>query len=194
MSSYPEVFLSPTKLLDIVSFLNDNLKPREREYKKPMLHLWSTEPNTGKTSLLHFLQHISPCYIWPDDNWFDTYNDNVYQWITWDEWSPKGWDGPFLNRFLAGEKMRLPMKGSHTLKQDNPLIILTSNKSMWDHCRGKWHRQEEEAVLFSRTFQARVHDIRLTKPLFTNFSVFREVMMESTVLHPAPDRKVIPPF
>lgn len=86
------------------------------------------------------------------------------------------------------------MKGSHTIKQDNPLIVMTSNKSMAEHCQGKWYRQQEEAVLFTRTFQARVHDFQLTSPIFSDFSLFRKAMLDCTVLHAVKAPKIVPPF
>lgn len=77
------------------------------------------------------------------------------------------------------------------MKQDNPLIILTSNRSMSEHCKGKWYRQESEAVLFTRTFKARVLDFCLDKPLFSDFSLFRKTLLECTEFHPITP-KIVP--
>ena len=90
--------------------------------------------------------------------------------------------------------MRLPMKGSHTMKMDNPLIIMTSNKSMAEHCQGKWYRDESEAVLFTKTFKARVHDLQLFAPLFTDFAMFRKIMFDCTVFHPVVKKEIPMPF
>jgi len=39
MKKNPKAFPNPDGFLFLVRFINDNLQPREREYKKPMLHL-----------------------------------------------------------------------------------------------------------------------------------------------------------
>jgi len=39
MKKNPEAFPNPDGFLFLVSFINDNLQPKEREYKKPMLHI-----------------------------------------------------------------------------------------------------------------------------------------------------------
>lgn len=110
-------------------FLNIHYLPNKRHYKSKMLHLWSNKPGLGKNSLINFLKVISPCYRWPDDNWFDHYENNLYQFILWDEFRLTRQSSEFLKRFFAGDQMRLPVKGSHAYKYDNPLVIFTSNYS-----------------------------------------------------------------
>lgn len=54
----------------------------------------------------------------------------------------------FLNQFLAGDSMRLAMKGNFTLKQDNPLVIMTSNYSLREHVNKKFSvRDQRETAL-----------------------------------------------
>lgn len=39
---------------------------------------------------------------------------------------------------FAGEHLQLPVKGSHTHKEDNPLFLLSANKSLKDLLRTKY--------------------------------------------------------
>jgi hypothetical protein len=61
--------------------------------------------------------------------------------------------------------MRLPVKGAHTLKKDNPLVILTSNYSLEEHIQRKISTiQQQKIELMS--FQARIKEIQLTSAIF----------------------------
>jgi hypothetical protein len=153
------------QLIQILEFLNQHNEPPKRHYKSKMLHLWSSEPGLGKTSLVNFLKTVSPCYLWPDDTWFDHYENYLYQWIIWDEFKLTGQSTEFLKRFFAGSEMRLPVKGAHTLKKDNPLVILTSNYSLEEHIQRKISTiQQQKIELMS--FQARIKEIQLTSAIF----------------------------
>lgn len=68
--------------------------------------------------------------------------------------------------------MYLPMKGSHTIKKGNSLILMTSNMSIQGHCHHKWFNQPQNNHLYTNTFATRIHDIELKKPLFTNHAAF----------------------
>jgi len=166
------------ELLKVLTVINNNLK--NRRYKEPMLHIWSREPNTGKTSLINFLYDKFPCYIWPDDMWFQDYKNNVYQFIVWDEFNLYGWQIEFMNRFFAGNSMSLPVKGSHAYKEDNPLIIMTSNQPLEEHIFNKYkqsHKILRETAL--KTLSTRVHEIEIKSPLFVEYDRWLDKMNKS---------------
>jgi len=151
---------SLNQLIQILSFLNNHNIPNERHYKSKMLHIWSNEPGLGKSSIVNLLKTASPCYKWPDDAWFDHYENYLYQWIIWDEFRLTGQNSEFLKRFFAGDQMRLPVKGSHAYKRDNPLLILTSNFSLETHVK----RKVRDTFLRSielKAFHERIHEIEL---------------------------------
>jgi len=80
--------------------------------------------------------------------------------------------------------MRLPMKGSHTYKEDNPLIILTSNQPLSQHCGDKWFNNESKRDLFVSTLGVRVKEIEIPSNLFCNFHEFEELLTASVEFVP----------
>lgn len=60
--------------------------------------------------------------------------------------------------------MTLPVKGSHSYKSDNPLIILTSNFSLETHVRRKVRDIELRDIELG-AFRARIHEIELKHPI-----------------------------
>lgn len=173
------------QLISILEFINVHSIPSTRRYKSKTLHLWSSKPGMGKTSLLNLLKHVSPCYRWPDDNWFDHYENNLYQWILWDEFRLTGQNSEFLKRLFAGDEMRLPVKGSHAYKEDNPLIILTSNFSLQKHVWRKI-RNKVLRVVELETLQARIHELEVLEPLIPcDFGVWFNFMKNSLKVLPS---------
>lgn len=155
---------SLSQLIEVLSFLNNHNIPNKRHYKSKMLHIWSNEPGLGKSSVINLLKTASPCYKWPDDAWFDHYENYLYQWIIWDEFRLTGQNSEFLKRFFAGDQMRLPVKGSHAYKRDNPLLILTSNFSLETHVKRKV-RDTFLRNIELKAFRERIHEIELKYPL-----------------------------
>ena len=161
-----------SSLYQILTFIRHHLNPSNRQYKASMIHIWSDQPDTGKSSLLHLLDKIAPCYFWPDDNWFQNYTNDQFQFIIWDEFSLIGWKLQFLNRFFAGEKMDLAIKGGHSFKRDNPLIIMCSNQSLVNHIHDKWPGEaytDKQALAF-KTLGARIFEVRIERPFFQNYN------------------------
>jgi hypothetical protein len=116
--------------LPIWEALRDNLGPRA--YKQKHIHIWSSLPDMGKSSLLNMLKSFAPTYIWPTDNWYEKYRNETFQFILWDEFTLIGQKTDFLKLLFAGEPMLLQVKGSHIHKTDNPLIISCANHSLRD--------------------------------------------------------------
>ena len=141
-----------------------------------MLHIWSSTPGLGKSSIINFLKMNSPCYRWPDDNWFEHYENNLYQWILWDEFRLVGQTSEFLKRFFAGDQMTLPVKGSHSYKEDNPLVVLTSNFSLETHVKRKV-RDRSLRLVELNSFRARIHEIELKYPIINcDFDIWLNFM------------------
>ena len=122
--------------LPVLQFLN--LWMNNRRYKAKNLFLWSHEPNMGKSSLFNTIAEISPTYEWPTDNWFQEYRNYAFQFIIWDELTLIGFREEFLKNFFAGNGLQLPIKGTHILKKDNPMIISSSNYSLTEIFQAKF--------------------------------------------------------
>lgn len=65
--------------------------------------------------------------------------------------------------------MSLPVKGSHSYKEDNPLIIMTSNQPLEQHIFNKY-KQSHKILRDTayKTLSTRIHEIEIKKPLFDN--------------------------
>gem|GEM_PF-6264352 len=60
--------------------------------------------------------------------------------------------------------MRLAMKGNFTLKQDNPLVIMTSNYSLEEHVKKKFSILDQRETSL-KALKARIVDIEITESL-----------------------------
>ena len=173
------------QLLEVLSFLNKHNRPNKRHYKSKTLHLWSNTPGLGKTSIVNVLKYISPCYKWPDDTWFDYYENYLYQWIVWDEFRLTGHNSEFLKRFFAGDQMRLPVKGSHAYKKDNPLLILTSNFSLEEHVKRKVRDLSFRSIELN-AFRERIYEIEFVHPIINcDFNLWKEFINQCIEILPS---------
>lgn len=90
-------------------------------------------PNTGKTTLgKHIARHCST-YPVGVDRWFPEYKAGVYHMLIWNEFNLRVYRYDNLLKLLEGEPMKLPVKGGHVTKHDNPLIYMTSNMDLHGH-------------------------------------------------------------
>lgn len=60
--------------------------------------------------------------------------------------------------------MTLPVKGSHSYKKDNPLVVLTSNFSLEAHVKRKINDRVLRKIEYE-AFKARIHEIELTESI-----------------------------
>jgi len=60
--------------------------------------------------------------------------------------------------------MRLAMKGNFTLKQDNPLVIMTSNYSLEEHVKKKFSILDQRETSL-KALKARIVEIEITESL-----------------------------
>lgn len=84
--------------------------------------------STGKSVLLFCLRNIYPYYQYPRDGWFQTYTNSFY-WFIYREEVGFG-EHNFEKMFLGGDPITLNVKKGSTLKEDNPLVVMTSNDSL----------------------------------------------------------------
>jgi hypothetical protein len=114
----------------IFKWINKNfygLPTRPHKQKQLFIH---GPPNTGKTSLISFLQTYFKAYELPRANGFyDLYNDS-YDFVYIDEFQAFV-TTYFLNQFLEGRPMQLNRKGlPPVIKKKNMPVIILSNKTL----------------------------------------------------------------
>ena len=118
-------------------------------------------PDTGKTSLIRQIQKHTAVYHMDVSNWFPHYQNNVYPLIFWDQFKLKGgMNYTDLLKFLQGSPMDLQYKGGSTLRNQNQLIIMTSNMNLDQHINLKF-KDQEQRTLARANLRARIQQIIL---------------------------------
>ena len=102
-------------------------------------------------------------------NWFPSYRSNVYRLIFWDQFKLKGgMSHTDLLKFLQGSPMDLQYKGGSTLKNDNPLIIMTSNMTLDEHIEFKF-KDTCQRKLAKQNLDARIQNLVVPTGLDLHF-------------------------
>ena len=145
----------------IVDYLNQIPTYRyKRPFKSKQLFLVGI-PNTGKTSLIRQIQNHCAAYHMDVSNWFPRYQNQVYPLIFWDQFKLKGgMSYTDLLKFLQGSPMDLQYKGGSTLRNQNQLIVMTSNMTLDQHIDLKF-KDEEQRALARQNLRARIEQIIL---------------------------------
>jgi hypothetical protein len=120
----------------------------------------------GKTSLFSEPYHppdrisIQDCvsvYHMGMKHWFPKYKSGVYKIIFWDQFKLTAYPYDLLLKFFQGSPVDLPYHGGATKKDDNPLIVMTSNLPLARHLQIKftnpYDRQIAAQNLASRVTQ-----------------------------------------
>jgi len=108
----------------IVEWLSLNLLT-PRKFKQAQLYLHGSH-DKRKTSLLIAIRKYFAVYALPHEDFYDEYDDEVYDLCTIDEFKGNK-TIQFLNEFLQGSEMPLRKKGSQALKTQNIPTIIVSN-------------------------------------------------------------------
>ena len=124
-------------------------------------------PRTGKTSLIEAIQRSTSVYPVGTQNWFPKFQNHTYKLMFWDECrlSMMTWEQMLI--LLDGRPYDLPFKGGSTLKYDNQLWIMTSNKSVRQHLKQKHSFLKEdfdnplEQNVIETSFRKRVREITI---------------------------------
>ena len=146
-----------------------------RPFKSRQLFLVGP-PNTGKTSLVRQVQKYCAVYHMDVSTWFPNYRDGVYKLIFWDQFKLKGgMSHTDLLKFLQGSPMDLQYKGGSSLRQDNQLIVMTSNMTLQQHIDFKFKDQKQRA-LAKDNLRARIQQIIIPKD-FTLFLFYKLILL-----------------
>ena len=125
------------------------------------------QPKTGKTSLIETIQKSTSVYPVGTQNWFPKFQNHTYKLMFWDQCrlSMMTWEQMLI--LLDGRPYDLPYKGGSTLKYDNQLWIMTSNKSVRQHLKEKHSYLQQdfdnplEQNVLELSFRKRVKEITI---------------------------------
>lgn len=147
----------------IVTFINEiTLYGSYRPFKSPNLLLVG-RPNVGKTLLISTIAKYCATYEMGVSNWFPRYKTGIYSLIAWNQFRLNVMPYNNLLRFLEGIPMDLEYKGGSTLKNDNPLVVMTSNLSYERHISHKFSSYSTLSLYQSamKNFPARVFELKI---------------------------------
>lgn len=143
-----------------------------RPHKCLNLFIWSSSPSFGKSRLLKFLNRNIMTYRLPDDQYYVSYKNGVYDLLISDEAETflKTKEYSHLKQLFEGDNVvEFNRKGMQKVtKKDNPLIILADNNP-FHQVMEKFHARS-----FNReVFEDRVLDVRLQSRASLHFFVSR---------------------
>lgn len=132
-----------------------------RPFKMKNLLIWSKKPNKGKTSLIRKIMEHCPMYGFPTDPWFHGYKSRTFWGILWNEMNLTGMDLEMLKNFLEGISVKLAIKGSQVVKEDNPQMFMTANKNLEMMIRKRYRNFaiSEEAEIDLDALRARIDEV-----------------------------------
>ena len=166
-TSEQELYYSWSGYQQIVDYLNQiPVYGTRRPTHTQNLYLYG-RPKVGKTSLVEEIQKYTSVYPVGTQNWFPKFRNHTYRLMFWDEWrsSMMTWEQMLI--LLDGRPYDLPFKGGSTLKYDNQLWIMTSNKSVKQHLKEKHSYLQEDfdsllkENVIETSFRKRVKEITI---------------------------------
>ena len=167
------------RITEIYGFLNQVIKyGSERGIKESNLFIWSKAPSFGKSRLIDALEARLKCYALPEDQYYVKYENHHYELLVSDEAEAfiKTKDYSHLKKIFEGRRVEFNQKGKEKVtKQDNPLIIMTDNRSFYDimeqHHKRSYQGQRE-------ILEDRVLDIEIKSRATLHFFVDRGIKSE----------------
>ena len=112
--------------IKVENWLNENIN-KDRKLKQPQLYIHG-ETNCGKSTIVRFLRTygFTP-YMLPREEYFDLYDDNMYDFIWGDEFVSSQLPLQIINLLAEGDEMVLRTKGGQKIKTKNMPMIICSN-------------------------------------------------------------------
>ena len=157
-------------------------------YKRPLktMNLLITgPPSIGKTSLFqsdlnqstNCVQNYISLYPMGFKDWWPKYRSQVYTLIFWNEAKLTSYSYDTILKVLEGSKVDLPYKGGSTRKYDNPLVIMSSNRTLDQLIYDKFPRSPFDRLMAQQNLAVRIHNVVVPK----GHNLF---LLQKLLLHP----------
>jgi hypothetical protein len=168
-----EIIEKDSGLQKIIEHINNVVKYKwERPFKTKNLLLYSSKPNTGKTSLIRKLGEHCPIFHFPRGEWFHGYKNQTFWGMLWNEVNIKGWDIENLKNMLEGTAVTLEVKGGHIDKDDNPEVFMTSNYTLKEMVEERYKYDEMRCERTLKTLEARIEEVNLDEFVNNHGDIF----------------------
>ena len=152
----------------IVDYLNVMTTERGRRQQKSLNLLITGPPSIGKSALFwqrhplpgrsSVVTHL-PLYPMGMRDWFPDYRSDVYAGIYWNQTKLTSYSYDIILQLLDGSPVMLPAKGGGHKKVDNPLVIMTSNMTLQEMIRQKFHYNRSYQAMARQNLSVRVQNL-----------------------------------
>lgn len=116
-------------------------------------------PSIGKSTVVNALKKCFNTYIFPLDGWHAQYQNGIYEIVLWNEWDIKLLSRSDLLLFTEGELVDLRVKYTKAVKQDRPMIILTSNMSFKDQIAKRYQYDNHLHDIMQEALSVRIVEL-----------------------------------
>ena len=121
-----------------VDYVNRILRYGNQQLHKQCCLSIVGKPSIGKSTVVNALKAFFRTYVFPLDGWHTQYDNGIYEIILWNEWDIKLISKSDLLLFTEGEIVDLKVKYTKAIKEDRPMIILTSNHTYVDQVNRRY--------------------------------------------------------
>lgn len=152
----------------IVDYLNVMTTERGRRQQKSLNLLITGPPSIGKSALFwqrrplpgrsSVATHL-PLYPMGMRDWFPDYRSDIYAGIYWNQAKLTSYSYDIILQLLDGSPVMLPAKGGGHKKVDNPLVLMTSNMTLGEMIRQKFHYNKSYQAMAHRNLSVRVQNL-----------------------------------
>ena len=155
----------------IVNYLNQLPTLSFRRSLKTLNLLITGEPSIGKSALFqadlvsshNCVERYFAVYPMGTKTWWPDYKPQVYPLILWNQAKLTSYSYDTILKVLDGTKVDLPYKGGSTLKYDNPLVIMLSNRSLPQLITDKFPNSLLDRQMATKNLAVRIHNVIVPK-------------------------------
>lgn len=179
---------SPTSMeATLGTWFNTNVKSAlPRPIRCPQLWLHGA-PGTGKTSLISRLSRMLSIYHVSDENFYNDYQDDMFDLAVFDEYNNGRKTIGWLNRWLDGSILPLAQKGGGTTKRQNIPTVILSNF----HPRDVYAKVNAERPIQMEALIQRLEIIEIPEQEHLH-NLWPEAFLESLADSAAPAEEEVP--
>ena len=132
------IFDSDHQFAVFVDYVNKILRYGNQQLHKQCCLAIVGKPSIGKSTVVNELKKFFHTYVFPLDGWHTQYDNWIYEIILWNEWDIKLLSRSDLLLFTEGEIVDLKVKYTKAVKEDRPMIVLTSNQTYIDQVNRRY--------------------------------------------------------